>query len=407
MRVRPVPLLAAVFGSAAATAAFVVLQIHGSHESGAVPPPAPAPMSARSVASPAPPAGTGTLEGTVRDPAGHPLAGVDVRATVRADPLRPFTAGARTDFEGRFRLDGLAAGRTEIVATAPGALAGASRAVEVHAGRIGRVEVELTETGVLAGRVRSGADRARGLTVVAVARTGGAAARQVARVPVDETGGYRLALPAGEYRVHAGAGDGADADARTAPAFARVEPGRTSRLDLDAAAAAREDAVDVLVVEPGGAPAAGAVVTLSRAGDGRIALATTAGPDGRVAIGSRMGLTGHRVAIRARSGGRTGTESVALPSSGAVEVRLSPACTIEGAVRGARIAGFTLEVSSAPEEGGWRTFDVRRFDGERFALEDLPPEPLRLVVRTSDGRRGSADVRLGPGERAAIEIAVR
>ncbi|HEX9308239.1 MAG TPA: hypothetical protein VF894_12155, partial [Anaeromyxobacter sp.] len=74
--------------------------------------------------------------------------------------------------------------------------------------------------------------------------------------------------------------------------------------------------------------------------------------------------------------------------------------------RGAR-TGFTLEVSSQPAQDGWRTLDVHRFAGERFALGDLPPEPLRLVVRSDDGRRGSAEVRVGPGETRAVEIALR
>jgi hypothetical protein len=64
-------------------------------------------------------------------------------------------------------------------------------------------------------------------------------------------------------------------------------------------------------------------------------------------------------------------------------------------------------VSSQPAAGSWRTVDVHRFAGDRFELADLPAEPLRLSVRAADGRRGAAEVRLAPGERRSVEIALR
>jgi hypothetical protein len=206
--------------------------------------------------------------------------------------------------------------------------------------------------------------------------------------------------------VHAAPGH----EASTEPASLRLRAGRAqadgaARLSL--APAAREEGVEILVLEPGGAPSPGAVVTLARPDDGRIALATTTGEDGRVAIGSRMGIAGQRVTIRARSGGRTGAETLALPAAGTVPVRLSPGGAVAGVVRGAHVTGFTLEISSQPAAGGWRTLEVHRFAGERFELLDLPPEPLRLAVHADDGRRGAADVRVAPGERRAVEIAVR
>ena len=88
-------------------------------------------------------------------------------------------------------------------------------------------------------------------------------------------------------------------------------------------------------------------------------------------------------------------------------MRLAPGGAVEGVVRGARGSAFTLEVASQPAAGGWRTLDVHRFAGARFDLADLPPEPLRLTVRSDDGRRGAAEVRVAPGERHAVEIALR
>ena len=352
-------------------------------------------------------AGTGTVEGTVRDVSGHPLAGIRVRALQRGDGLAAeVPIEARTGFDGRFRLDGLEVGRAELVARHEAVLIGTSRAVHVVEGHATAVDLVLPEAGVLAGRVSTAGRPPLGTTVVAVAMRAGTGTLQVARATTDASGNYALSVPAGEYRVHAAPGAAARTDLRVAPVFARVEPGATARLDVPLAAPAAEQGVEILVLEPGGAPSPGAIVTLSRPDDGRIALATSAGEDGRVAVDRRMGVAGREVTIHARNGGRAGAATVTLPETGAVAVRLATGGAVEGVVRGAR-TGFTLEISSQPAQDGWRTLDVHRFAGERFALGDLPPEPLRLVVRSDDGRRGSAEVRVGPGETRAVEIALR
>jgi hypothetical protein len=383
--------------------------------------------------------GTGAVAGTVRDGAGRPLAGILVRALDRGDglPARG-PAETRTDFEGRFLLEGLELGRAEIVARQDALQLGASRAVRVGEGRAATVDLVLPEAGVLAGRVAEGGRAPPpGTTVLAVAMQAGPGTIQVARVAADARGNFEVPLPAGEYRVHAAPGAAARTDLRVAPAFARVEPGRTTQLALAVAAAQREEGVDLLVLEPGGSPSPGATVTLARPDDGRVALATTAGEDGRVALDARMGMAGRPVTIRARNGGRSGSVTLPLPATGTVAVRLSPGGAVEGVVRGARGSspdllrpakrgwgggsspdllrpakrgwggGFTLEVSSQPGADGWRTLDVHRFAGDRFELGDLPAEPLRLVVRSDDGRRGAAEIRVGPGETRTVEIALR
>jgi hypothetical protein len=118
-------------------------------------------------------------------------------------------------------------------------------------------------------------------------------------------------------------------------------------------------------------------------------------------------MSGRAVTVRARNGGRTTTQTLALPAEGSVTVRLERAGAIEGRVRGAGASGLTVEVASQPAPGVWRTLDVRRFAGERFALADLPPEPLRIAVRAADGRSGAIELRVSPGERRDVEIALR
>jgi hypothetical protein len=352
--------------------------------------------------------GTGAVVGTVRDASGHSLVGVRVRATGRAGgvPSRP-PVETRTDFEGRFRLAPLEVGRVEVVAREDPLPLGVARATVVAEGRDVSVDLALPASGVLAGRVSDGGrPPPRGTAVLVSPLRAGEGALQLARAAVDASGNFELPLPAGEYRVHAAPGSAPGADLRVAPTFARVEPGRTSRVELSAAPVPREAGVEILVLEPGGAPSPGATVTLARPDDGRVALATEAGDDGRVRVDARMGMSGRPVTIRGRNGGRAGQTTVSLPEAGTVAVHLAPGGAVAGLVRGAR-AGFTLEVSSQPASGSWRTLEVHRFTGERFTLGDLPAEPLRLVARADDGRRGAAEVRIAPGETRSVELTLR
>ncbi|HEX9051102.1 MAG TPA: carboxypeptidase-like regulatory domain-containing protein, partial [Anaeromyxobacter sp.] len=354
-------------------------------------------------------AGTGAVEGAVKDLAGRALAGVRVEVVQRGDGL----AGAaplevRSGFDGAWRFEGVEVGRAEVVARQDGVAIGASRAVVVAEGRASRADLVLAEAGVLSGRVRAGGrPPPAGTVVVAVPMRAGPGTLQVARAPADGSGNYRLALPAGEYRVHAAPFDAPRTDLRVAPAFTHIEAGATVALDLALASPAAEEGVEILVLEPGGAPSPGAVVTLSRADEAAVAFATSAGEDGRVALGARMGLAG-RVTIRARNGGRSGAVTVALPASGTVRVALSPGGAVQGRVRaaGRPPAGFTVEVASQPAPAAWRTVDVHRFAGDRFELADLPAEPLRLVVRTDDGRRGQAELTVAPGQVRTVDIAL-
>jgi hypothetical protein len=230
----------------------------------------------------------------------------------------------------------------------------------------------------------------------------------VARAAVDRGGAYRLSLPAGQYRVHAAPAAAARLDLRATPAFTAVAAGRTSRLDLTVAPASAEEGVTLAIQEPGGAPSAGASVTVSRAGEERVAFAAAADDAGRLVIARAMGMSGQPVTVRARNGGRTGAFTGPLPETGEVAVRLEPGGAVEGTVAGGgRVGGFTLEVEAEPVPGGWRTLEVVRFPGDRFDVGDLPPEPVRLIARTADGRAGVAEVRLAPGQAASVAIALR
>jgi hypothetical protein len=352
----------------------------------------------------------GAVLGRVTDGSGRAIAGARIRIVTEGDGLLPARRrDARTDFEGRFRVDGIAAGRAELSVRQDGVLAGVARRVRVSPGGAAEVSVVLPEAGLVAGRVALGVRRPpAGTAVIALPARGASSAAEIGRTLADAAGHYQLALPEGDYRVLAAPAEEGAAEARAEAARARVEAGRTARLDL-ALAPPAAGGIAVLVVEPGGAPSPGAEVTLSRPGEGSAAFAAAAGEDGRLALPAGASLAGREAAVHARNGGRVGTWEGTLPGGGTVTVRLAAAGAVAGRVRGdgPAISGFTLEVASRPAAGAWRTADVHRFSGDRFTLGDLPAEPVRIVVRAEDGRRGEAEVTLAAGETRPLEIAVR
>ncbi len=346
---------------------------------------------------------TGAIAGRVTGAGDRGLAGVRVQLASRADGaagLRPIEV--RTSFEGTFRFDGVEPGRAVLVAAQDGVALGVSRSAQVVAGRTVPVEIALPAAGVLEGSVGA----AGGPTVVLATPIWiGPGGLRAARAPVDAAGHYRMALPAGEYRISAVAGDRPPTDLRTAPTFAAVPGNGAVVVDLVARSAPVEEGPVVRVLEPGGGPSPGAAVTVARAGEDRIAFAAAADEDGRLVLGSELRMDGAPVTLRARNGGRTGQFTGAIPAAGEVAIRLIPGGAVEGVLSGGGpVRGFSVEVEGEPAPGGWRTLDRQRLHGDRFDLGDLPPEPVRLTVRTDDGRVGRAAVTLAPGQRARLAI---
>lgn len=369
-------------------------------------PPALAPAGAADhlpSAATASPGAPGRVEGLVTDPAGRPLAGVRVALTSRGDgaaSLHPVEV--RSGFDGRYAFDGVEPGRAVLLAAQDGVALGSSRAVQVTAGRPAQADLTVAEAGLLEGQV---AGRKGSTVVLVVPLHAGPGAGQVARAPVDADGAFRLSLPAGQYRVHAAPAAAPRLDLRVAPSFTAVVAGRTTRLDLTAAAALAEEGVVVRVLEPGGAPSPGAALTVARAGDATVAFAASAGDDGALVLPGEMGMAGLPVTLSARNGGRTGLFTGTLPASGEVRVPLSPGGAVEGRLTGgARPGAFTLTVSAEPSPGGWRVIDAQRLAGDRFDLGDLPPGVVRLSVQTDDGRTGQVEVRCAPGQVAQATV---
>jgi hypothetical protein len=415
MRRPAVLVLVAAFAAALAVTTWLVREMRTAQATSGVvaapalpsaAPPALAPAGAadhlpsRATATPGAP---GSVEGLVTNERGAPLAGVRVQLASRADGAAGLASlEVRSGFDGRFAFDGVEPGRAVLVAAQDGTALGASRAVQVVAGRPSACDLTVPEPGILSGQV-TGATVPT-VVVVTPLHPGPGGAR-VARAPLDGAGAYLLQLPAGQYRVHTAPAAIPRADLRATPAFTAVAAGKTTRLDLVAAARVDEAGVAVRVLEPGGAPSPGAAVQVTRAGDARVAFAASAGDDGVLVLASALGMAGQPVTLTARSGGRTGAFTGTLPADGEVRIRLSPGGAVEGTVAGAGAAGpITLEVASAPSPGGWRTVDVLRLRGERFDLGDLPPEPVRLTARAADGRVAQTELTPSPGQVTKVTL---
>jgi hypothetical protein len=67
--------------------------------------------------------------------------------------------------------------------------------------------------------------------------------------------------------------------------------------------------------------------------------------------------------------------------------------------------GFTLLVEMPPSEGASLGEGIQReFVGDRYELTDAPSGPVRLVVKSVDGRAGAVSLVLSPGEQAERDI---
>ncbi|HYO58844.1 carboxypeptidase regulatory-like domain-containing protein [Archangium sp.] len=356
--------------------------------------------------------GHGVVEGTARDAAGRPLAGVRV---VEGDRWMPEDLGtpppeARTNAEGFYRLEGLGTGQVRLSAHREGMAGGVVRYVHVEEGGTARADFTFEETGILEGvvRVNSGPPPARPIQVHALPRRGSTLdPGDTGSTDVESSGFFRLVLPPGSYEVIADHPED-DGPRQRQPELVQVESGKTSRLEL-----ALEEPeyprglMHGRVLEPDGSPSPAALVTgrgpseedplyffVSTDAEGRFEYAAPSDIPLRIhaANGGRLGLV---------EGARTGQEVV---------VRLQPAGTLRGRVvrpQGAPVRGFVLGLNPLEASESLWTGHERRFAGERFEVKDLPGVPLMLEVRTEDGARGGTLVRLAPGTSTEVELVVR
>ncbi|MFL5347186.1 MAG: carboxypeptidase regulatory-like domain-containing protein [Hyalangium sp.] len=368
-------------------------------------------------------AGTGAVEGQVKDGAGQPLQDVQVSGgSTWGGSLGETMAQSRTDAEGHYRIEGLAAGSLSLSATRQGATLGARQRVEVKEGGTAHADFTLEETGTVEGVVRpaTGSLPADLLTVMTFPiggmrfRIGGA---DLSQTQVDAAGNFRMMLPPGRYSLHVvpKERDRGVPRAREMNSV-QVEAGKTAHVELtweDEQPSA--DTIQGVVLEPDGTPSPNTFVTVSADvgrgprnmaetdGEGHFSVALPPNPTPNAPTGS--------LKVRASNGGRSGEVQGVKPGEREVVVKLQPAASVRGRVvrasGGAPVQGFTLSVELqryGPFMLGGSSWE---FPGDRFELPDVPTEPLNLVVRTADGARGEATASPASGATAEVEISVK
>lgn len=360
--------------------------------------------------------GTGSVEGQVRDSSGQPLPGVRVVGGNRwGGQLGTTPAETLTTAEGHYRLEGLATGRLYLTARRDGSTLGVSQSADVKEGGMARVDFTLEEPGIIEGVVRaaSGSLPTGGLMVRAFPQGQNRfGPPDVGRTEVDAAGNFRMVLPPGAYGLHAFLTErGGGFFANSKPV--QVEAGKTLHTELtwqnEPSGAA---GIQGLVLEPDGTPSAGAFVTLATEDSSRGArMIASADEEGRFVMSLRTtDESPGRLTVSARNGGRSGEVRGVKPGEREVVVKLRPAAGVRGRVafaNGSPVKGFTLGImlqSRAPFPQGRTTWE---FPGDRFELRDVPAEPVRLVVRTSDGAGGEAPVTPGLGTLAEVEVIVK
>jgi protocatechuate 3,4-dioxygenase beta subunit len=353
------------------------------------------------------------LEGTVTDTEGRPVSG----ALVAADGPWARGAGAwgaggaggagpaaavavRTDSSGRFRIEGVTPGQLRVSGRRDLGSPAAVKVVAVEEGETATVDLVLSEGGVVSGAVLDPAGNpVAGAMVWTTAGSGPPRPGEARQVTADAGGAYLLALPPGSYEVHAIRPGGTFRFAGRPAALATVQvvAGQPVLANL-VLPADPPPTVSGHVLEPGAAPATGAVVWIGSPGAGL--QATQTDPEGAFSLSY---AAAGPVQVNARIGGRTGNATVTAPASDAV-IQLQPAATLHG-----RLVG-----EPAPESFGvttsQRTFlpggssAEQQFANATFDLDDVAPGQIALHVKTADGRVGDAQVTAGAGESKAVEI---
>ncbi|WNG22069.1 PDZ domain-containing protein [Cystobacter fuscus] len=339
----------------------------------------------------------GILTGVVSDPDGRPVTGAHVRAHGHT---------ARTDSDGTYRLEGLEVGSFPAMARRQDSAHWTIRATSTKAGEITRLDFTLGQTGTVRGQVKqaSGAPLSQPVTVRARALESQLRGGEVTYADTDARGRYSLELPAANYQLAALLPGSRITVFREDEPTVTVAAGTAVVQDLTLV---DNRGVEGTVLEPSGVPSPNAQVAGIQTGQYAITSTLRADEEGRFAFPPR-GANAAPLRLMAHNAGRVGELIEAKEKEESV-IRLRPAATLHGKVvsRGGVPQGFLLKLLQ--EDGSalpWETRQVveRSFTGDSFVLTQAPGLPLRVSVRTTDGRTGEAAVKLEPGQSARVEI---
>jgi len=369
-----------------------------AHASLVVPPGVWAPLDVRLQPS------TAELEGRVLDPAGRPVPGAEVRAQRHENEGEAHTT--RADAQGAYFFQGLEPGPLRLHARKQGASGWVRRMTYVGTGTRQQVDLTLPDTGIVQGQVTraSGGPPSEPAVVRAIPR--GTEAR-LAFVETDAQGRYQLELPAGVYQLTAVLPGARFMYFQDDDLAVTVPEAGAVRQDLTLM---DESGVHGTVLEPSGAPSPHAVVAAVQGGDLPFIARVRADEDGTFSLPTRPAGAPPLEEVVAHQAGRVGRQAGVGEGGGPRVLRLQPAATLRGRVvarGGAAPDGFSLSLSE-PDGGelpwGPLSSFPRHFPGDTFHLHDAPGQPLKLAVRTTDGRTGDVQVTLSPGGTADVEV---
>lgn len=330
--------------------------------------------------------GLGSVAGTVRDGGGRPIAG----ARVKRNYGGPFDPLVTTDARGAYRLDDLPAGVLEIEASRANALGAVVRTVTIAEGEESRADFVLPGNGFIEGVVREadGSLVSGPVTVLVTSPPGGSDHFSA------KEGRFHTAVRPGDHQLAAFPGE--EFGAQGEPVQVAVREGETSRVELRLAARSERRKVEGVVLEPGGGPASFATIALT---DGAQGTFTSADEAGHFEFNT-VPVPGRTLTFHARNGGRTA--KVVVPAGPEpLVVRLRAAASLGGELisAGKPVRQFTLVISIPEWEapGGAMGGEQYTFQGDRFALSDVPADLLVVSVKTDDGRTAYASYRPEPG----------
>jgi len=362
-------------------------------------------------------AGTGAVEGYVRDSAGQPVVGAQVASNNRwGGTLGSTPMEARADAEGHYRLEGLPAGPLGLTARRDGATIGVQHLVEVVEDSTVTRDFTLEEPGTVEGKVIAahGSLPTEPLVVLAYPR------ESTAQVPTDfrpievsPSGTFRMTLQPGTYQLRVALSERWPFG-NIETKWVNVKGGATVPVEVIWEADSREqDGLQGTVLEPDGTPSPEAFVSLlpEEAPEGaRMNAPTDAQGRFSFSLSEEEASTPGRFKLIARNGGRLGELRGVKPGERSLVVKLQPAEVVRGRVlrasSGEPVKGFTLFIESQDLRSFMMDHDTLQFPGDRFELRQVPAEPVRLTARTKEGLGGSVVVT--PGSAASeVEIPLK
>lgn len=345
----------------------------------------------------------GRIEGTVVDSAKKPFAGVYIIPQRRWGELEGASSTV-TDAAGSFVLEDLPPGDVYVAARGPGSDEHTRVPAKVEPGKTTKVQIQLSEEGVLEGIVRLADGSVPTKPVSVSAHKVGAPPFERTDVPATAAGTFAMRVSAGKYQLSAWVPDSRWVNEQEK--VVTLQAGQTQRVELQVREGKKP--VQITVLEPNGAPSVRATVMGSEAGKSNILLEDLTDESGRTLfMADAMGSDA--LHLWAENGGRLGDLPRASVASGTATIQLAPGGQLRGSVRsagGRPVTGFQLVVS--PIRTGEDYFMQRRFEftGDTFVVEDLTPGRTAITASLPDGRAGKVEATVLSGGTAQADIVV-